>query len=200
MKTELDNVKSSITVTLGTKNRMRTLKGSKSYEDYINYLIRLRNHVAHKMDNTIELQKFERRKAIHKLEMKDITKNSTEFYNILFSYNEYNNSPNFRFDIKIETIRSETGRKVSVQEFLKEISLEIFDNMQNLMIQYKVYFNLLESAIQKSIDHQFRHKGRFEDYYLWNEELQILNLPDKTFEEDIMEKLSDFKSGIGVFS
>ncbi len=36
---ELDKIKSSITISLGTKNRLRKEKGSMSYEEYINYLL-----------------------------------------------------------------------------------------------------------------------------------------------------------------
>ncbi len=47
MNTELDRIKSTITISLGTKNRLRELKGSQSYENFINYLLRTRNEVVH---------------------------------------------------------------------------------------------------------------------------------------------------------
>lgn len=196
MKTGLDQIKSTITLSLGTKNRLREIKGSQSYEDFINYLVRLRNKSVHNLDNTIELQNIERKKAIYRLEMGGIVGNSPEFYTILFSYNPYNYSQNFWFDIKLEVIRDTGGRKMSISEFIKEMYL---DNNQNLMNEYKLYFSLLETAIQKEIEPLFHHKGRIEDYSLWEKEFEMLTLSKKSFEEDVMDRLKDFKSGTGVF-
>lgn len=200
MKTELDKIKSTITISLGTKNRLRKLKGSQSYENFISYLVRTRNQVAHNPTNSIEFQKHERVKALYRFEMNKIIKNSPDTYAVLFSYNKYTDSPNFWFDIKIESIRDNMGREISIPDFVKEIYLEILSPKQNLLTEYKVYFGLIETAIQKEIDPQFHHKCRIEDYYLWNEEFKILNLPKKSFEEDVMDKLNDFNSGMGVFS
>ena len=68
MNSELDRIKSTITISLGTKNRLRRIKGSESYEEYINYLIRLRNRAVNKVDNLIEIQKFVRKKGMYSFE------------------------------------------------------------------------------------------------------------------------------------
>ena len=50
---ELDQIKSTITISLGTKNRIRQMKGGQSYEEFINHLIRLRNQTVHNGGNFI---------------------------------------------------------------------------------------------------------------------------------------------------
>ncbi len=199
MDTKLDNVKSTITVSLGTKNRLRKIKGDQSYEDYINYLIRRRNQISHDDANRIEFQKFERKKATFRLRMSELISNDPDFYILTFSYNQYNQSSYFWFDLKIETIRGSTGRIIALEDFKKELHLPIFSNKNKLSFDYRIYFLLLEEAIRKEIEPQFRHKGRFEDYYLWEKEFRILNLPKKSFDEDILDKLNDLNSEIGVF-
>jgi len=183
MDSELDRIKSTITISLGTKNKLRKLKGSQSYEDLINYLIRLRNQTIHYGDNTIELQEFQRVKGLYSLEE----------FKILFSYNKFNSSQNFIFDISIDTIR-ENGEIISQREFLRKLMMKL--NKGRSEAYYTVYFKLLERAIQIEIEPLFRHNGRFEDYFSWEEELKILNLPKKSFEEDIKEKLREFKLGV----
>jgi hypothetical protein len=186
MNTELDKVKSTITISLGTKNRLRELKGNKSYEDFINYLLRTRNELMHN-NNTIEIQKFKRIKGIYKFSN----------YSILFSYNKPNNSPHFIFDISIETIRYR-GNKIKHKHFLKK-TLKISDK-DEIQLESDLYFRLLTISINDSIDHLFKHKGRNEDHYLWKQEFETLNLPKSSFENDVIEKLNEFQSNIGVFS
>ncbi len=182
MITELDNVKSTITISLGTKNRLRNLKGSRNYEDFINYLIRLRNESVYEpIINTIEFQQFQRKKGLF----------YHDNFNILFSYNKYNRSPNFRFDITIEVIR-ENGQKINLNEFIRKLSNN--SNKDYLNIEYRLYFQLLEKTIQEEIEPRYKHNGRFEDYFSWEKELEILNMPKKAFEEDVMEKLRQFES------
>ena len=186
MNSELDRIKSTITISLGTKNRLRKLKGSQSYEDCINYLIRLRNQKTHKADNLVELQKFQRKKGLY----------SIENYKILFSYNQFNNSPNFIFDIKIDLVR-ENGNRIPFKQFIRKMSSNM--NTDILTIDYKAYFEILKTAIQNDIEPLFNHNGRFEDYFSWKEEFNTLNLSDKSFEEDVMEKLNNYKAKLGAF-
>ena len=183
---ELDKIKSTITISLGAKNRLRKLKGSQSYEDYINYLVRLRNQTMYVSENRIEIQRSKRTKGIY----------SFENFKILFSYNRFNNSANFIFDIKIETIR-ENGQKVPLKNFIRPIWQKT--NMDLLTISYKTYFELLSIAIQNEIEPLFKHNGRFEDYFSWEEEFKILNLGNKSFEEDVMDKLKDYGNRQGAF-
>jgi hypothetical protein len=174
MNTELDKVKSTITISLGLKNRLRDAKGSSSYEDFIGQMLRSRNELAHN-DNYIELQKFQRREKVY----------SFADLKVIFSYNKYNQSPNFVFDIQVGNIRQDGQNILSIN----------FGN-DELQSGYKLYFELLTLAIQTELEPLFKHKGRFEDYYLWQKEFELLNLPKKAFENDIMEKLNDFKSGV----
>lgn len=188
MNSELDRIKSTITISLGAKNRLREIKGSQSYENYINYLIRMRNQTAHKADNLIELQKFRRKKGIY----------SFKNYKILFSYNEYNNSPNFIFDIKIETVRKD-GKKIFFEWFLERVSgTEDRKNPESLKVEYGTHFELLKIAIQNEIEPLFKHRSRFEDYYSWRSEFRMLNLSRKSFDEDVMSKLEDYRYEEGV--
>ena len=183
---ELDKIKSTITISMGTKNRLRKLKGSQSYEEFINYLIRLRNQVSHKVNNLIELQKFKRKKGIY----------SYENYKILFSYNRFNNSTNFIFDITIDLIRYK-GVKISYNDFLRNISSK--KNMDPLFVEYHTYFELLKTAIQNEIEPLFIHKGRIEDYFSWEQEFKMLNLSKRSYEEDVMEKLNEYSYKQGEF-
>lgn len=174
MNTELDKVKSTITISLGLKNRLRDVKGSASYEDCIAQLLRARNKSAHK-ENYIELQKFQRREKVY----------SFDEYKVVFSYNKYNQSENFIFDIQINKIREE-GKTI----------LSIHFGNEPLQSGYKLYFALLTLAIQTELEPLFKHKGRFEDYYLWQKEFERLGLSVKAFENDVMEKLNDYKTGV----
>ena len=182
METELDNIKSTITISLGTKNKLRKLKGSNSYEDFINHLVRLRNQVAHHSDNFIELQKFRRKQGIY----------SFKQFKVLFAYNQFTESRNFVFDIQIKTVR-EAGKRIPVKQLIRR-----FDSKKDLLrTEYYIYFQLLETAIKKDIESLFKHNGRFEDYFSWEEEFNMLNLPKRTFEEDVMDKLKNYKYNKG---
>ena len=171
---ELDQIKTTITITLGLKNRLRDQKGSGSYEDYIAYLLRMRNSVAH--ENVIELQKYDRIQLVHTI--KD--------HRIVFSCNKFNDSQNFIFDIHIDIIRDpNVGKKISIHEFIPGEGNH-----------YDLYFDLLSFAIQKEIEPLFKHKGRFEDHYLWKKEFELLGLPERAFQNDVMDKLTDFENGV----
>jgi hypothetical protein len=183
MATELDRIKSTITISFGTKNRLRALKGSYSYEEYINHLIRSRNKTAQE-ENMIELQKFTKKQAIH----------TTGRYKILFEYNQFSSSPNFIFDIKINIIREE-GKIIPLGEFLT-ISAQKKDLRDR---EYSIYFELLQTAIQKEIEPLFKHNGRFEDHFSWQKEFEMLNLPKRAFEEDVMDKLNSYRYGEMIF-
>jgi hypothetical protein len=186
MISELDKIKSTITISLGTKNRLRDLKGSESYEDFINHLIRLRNDLAHGKEislskNRIELSKTKRKKAIY----------SFNTFKVVFTYNTYNNSSNFIFDPAIEKI-SYKGKEISKDYVLDGLSAEL-TNKTRSENECMIYFKLLEKAIQEEIDPMFKHKGRIEDYYLWKKEINNLNLPKSVYEEDIIEKLNELE-------
>ena len=171
---EFDKIKTTITVSWGTKNRLKNLKGSLSYEKYINKLIKIKT--IHSKENYIEFQKFERRKAL--LRVHEFT--------VLFDYNKYNNSENFIFDINILKIRKK-GTKIN----LKELLLDYKQYQEKAQCQ--LYFELLYVAITQEIDNLFLHKGLMWDYALWEEEFNILNLPKKSFQEDVMEKIENYK-------
>lgn len=180
MNTELDKIKSTITISLGTKNRLRKLKGNQSYEELINYLIRIRNNQAH-MPNFIEIQKFKRKKGLY----------AHNKFKILFSYNKYTPSNNFIFDIAIDIIR-EDGKIIPFKSYLEKVSKE------KNKFECRLYFELLETAIRNEIESLFKHKGRVEDYYLWDEEFKMLNLSKSSLENDVMDKLNSYGIGEGV--
>jgi len=94
---------------------------------------------------------------------------------------------NFIFDIQINTVR-ENGKKISFNNFKRKNPLE-----------YKLYFELLKTAIQNEIEPLFRHKGRFEDYFSWEQEFRMLNISKKSFEEDVMDRLNNYSYRQGVF-
>jgi hypothetical protein len=174
MNTQLDRVKSTITISLGLKNRLRDVKGSASYEAIIAQLLRTRNESEHKA-NYIELQKFERRETVY----------SFDDFKVVFSYNRYNRSDNFIFDIQVKNIR-EHGQNILTINFGNE----------QLKSGYRLYFELLTLAIQSEIEPLFKHNGRFEDYGLWQKEFNLLGLPKTSFENDVMEKLNDYEGGV----
>lgn len=173
---ELDQIKSTITVSLGFKNRLRDLKGSLSYEKYISYLIRKMNQSANK--DLIELQKFERKQSVY----------AFRDHKIVFSYNRYNNSSNYIFDINIDYVREPNfGKKIILHEFIPSEGNH-----------YELYFKLLSHAIQQEIEPLFKHKGRFEDHYSWKREFKILGLSDRAFQNDVMDKLKDYENGVPI--
>lgn len=186
MNSELDKIKSSITISLGVKNRLRELKGGLSYEDFIAKLIRTRNEVAHN-GNYVEVQKFERKQLVY----------SFHDFKILFEFNRYNNSPNFIFDIIIKRVLKK-GKEISIDDFLNpenKYGSTVFES-QKISFGYWLYFELLTSAIKSQIEPLFKHKGRFEDYYLWKKEFDKLGLSKKAYENDVTDKLRDYSSGV----
>lgn len=165
---ELDNIKSTITISLGTKNKLRTLKGNYTYEEFINQLLRDKNELRDSsLANRIEKTSFKRKKGI--LKVKDLS--------IIYSYNSPNKSSNFRFDTHIEKIRLE-GKIVSQDQF-----------QRNELIRLQL--QIISTIIQKEIDSSFKHKGRIEDYYNWKKEFELLGLPKIAYEEDILELLEE---------
>ena len=186
MNSELDKIKSSITISLGMKNRLRELKGSLSYEDFIAKLIRTRNEAVHN-GNYVEVQKFERKQLVY----------SFHDYKILFEFNKYNNSPNFIFDIIIRRVLKK-GKEIHIDDFLNPKSKYgsvIFEG-QKISFGYWLYFELLTSAIKNQIEPLFKHKGRFEDYYLWKKEFDKISLSRKAYENDVADKLRDYSSKV----
>jgi len=115
MYTELDKVKSTITISLGLKNRLRDAKGSDSYEAYIAKLLRMKNEYK---DNYIELQKFQRKEKVYSFDDKKV----------IFSYNKYNRSENFVFDIKITNIRQD-GKNILLMEILLLKKLDVVQDV-----------------------------------------------------------------------
>jgi hypothetical protein len=191
MNTELDKVKSTITISLGLKNRLRDVKGSSSYEKYIAQLLRTKNEV--NKDNYIELQKFQRKEKVY----------SINDLKIVFSYNKYNKSSNFIFDIQIGNIRQDGQNILSISA--KQTAFAGAQGKQDFPLRfgndelqsgYRVYFELLVLTIQSEIEPMFKHNGRFEDYYSWQKEFDLLGISKKAFENDVMEKLNDFKNGV----
>jgi predicted CopG family antitoxin len=187
MKSELDDIKSTITVSLGTMNRLKKLKGGDSYEEYINYLLNIRNQITHNPDNLMELQKISRKKAIYNLES----------FKVIFKYNQFNGSRNFSFDISLDKVR-DNGKIVPFSNFLNYLR-EIFPNKNGLDVEYRTYFQLLQIAIQKEIQPRYKHKGRFEDYRSWENDFEKLGLYKTAFEEDVMEKLQEYQKGRRFF-
>jgi hypothetical protein len=189
MKTELDRIPSTITLSLGLKNRIRELKGSMTYEEFLSQLVRTRNELAHTNKNYVEIQKIRRKESV----------SSFGDYKIVYSFNEYNHSDNFIFDIHVQLVRKK-GEKILFEELVM-----ILDAAPNDMLNdhqqffYACYFNILTIIIQQSIEPTFKHKGRFEDYYTWKKEFEKLGLSKKSFEQDVMEKLTDYSNGV-IFS
>ena len=197
MKSELDKIKSTITLSLGTKNRLRKLKGNLTYEEFINKLLRSKNEIVHS-NNYIEVQKFIRKDLVY----------SSDNLQVVFSFNQYNYSPNFIFDIKIKSVRENGKRIISglgfksntfppAYGFESNISHPHFGvKSTRIYYDYKIYFDILTLTIQNEIDIIFKHKGRWEDYDLWKIEFEKLGLSKNAFENDVMEKLDDYISGI----
>jgi hypothetical protein len=182
MASELDKIKSTITISLGTKNRLREIKGNMSYEEYINYLLR-QVKAEPKESNYVELQEIRRKTGV----------SSYGNYKIIFSYNSYSRSDNFQFDIIIDKVRGEEDI-IDFHKLIEIISKGIGKEPKE--IEFTIYFKLLTDTIKQEIEPLFKHNGRFEDYFSWHQEFKVLNLPEKSFEEDIMQKLNNYKNGL----
>ncbi|MFH0875214.1 MAG: hypothetical protein V1859_04715 [archaeon] len=183
METELDRIKSTITISLGTKNRLRKLKGSMSYEEYINLMLRQCSSEKVTENNYLEVQKNNRLTSVY----------SFDKFIIIFSYNAYNKSANYQFDINIDKV-TEDGNTVPFSSYITNLSLNTKKDI--LELEFKTYFELLSAAIKKEIEPLFKHNGRFEDHFSWKEEYKVLGLQDNSFEEDIMQKLNNYKRGL----
>jgi len=184
MNSELDKIKSTITISLGVKNRLKKLKANLSYEDFILQLLRSKNKSITK-DNYVELQKFERKQLVY----------SFDEFKIVFEFNKYNNSENYVFDLIITRILRK-GKEINVKDFFDPKNQEPYFSREKIIFGYKLYFELLTRAIKNEIEPLFKHKGRFEDYHSWQEEFDKLGLSSKAFDNDVMEKLNDYSSGV----
>jgi hypothetical protein len=98
------------------------------------------------------------------------------------------------FDIKINIVR-ESGKIIPLDEFLTKFETD----RDAFTKEYLLYFELLKVAIQKEIEPLFKHNGAFVDYFSWQKEFDMLNLPKKAFEEDVMDKLERYKYGERMF-
>lgn len=180
MKTELDRIPSTITLSLGLKNRIRKLKGNMTYEQYLTQLIRLKNEIVHST-NKIELVEFERKNLVF----------FYAGYKVLFDYNKFNDSLNHIFDIRIKRILY-YGKESKIKDLIDAYN----SNHTFLAKGYIFYFELLMAVIREETKIPFKHNGRFEDYDSWNQEFKNLGLSKKSFEYDVKDKLIDYESGV----
>ena len=190
---KLDEVKTTITISMGTKNRLRKIKEDISYEDFINHLIKLRNEFVYSKSvsissnaNIIEYNKFDRIESVF----------SENNYKIIFMYNKFIPSDNFMFDIKIKNVVYD-GKRINYNDFLRNESLKKSDKNEISYgeIKFAIYFKLLSFVIQKEVLSNFKHNGTFKDYFSWKKEFEMLRISNKSFEEDVMEKLENFQRG-----
>jgi hypothetical protein len=169
IKSFLDKVKTTVPVSMKTKNDLKQLKGSMSYEEYIRMLIR-QQHTSLPIKNGIINTTFERKEALIQI----------EDFSIIFAYNSYSDVPNFRFDMEIKDIRKK-GKKILFKTYAKR--RDTFED----------YFKLLELAIQKEIEPLFAFKkyGRedYKDYASWKRHFTQLSLSDTAYSEDVLEVL-----------
>lgn len=189
MVSDLDKIKTTITLSFATKNRLRKLKGNKSYEELITQLLRVQNNFVFKesiSNNSVDLAKFKRKNAVFSPYIG---------CKILFSYNSYSYSRNYRFDIQINFVRKD-GVKLTFKKYLSELSS--LEKINSLKFSYDLYFKILEFIIQEEIEPVFRHKGRFEDHYSWQSEFDFLSLSKISFEDDVLEKLTAYNEGISL--
>lgn len=176
---KLDFVKTTLSVSMRTKNDLKKLKGGLSYDEYIRSLIRNQNKTEFIVNsNMLNIETFERRKELFR-------ENDLQ---ILFSYNQFiKNSENFRFDIKIENVRI-NGKEILIENYLS-----------GEYNHYDHYFKMLEIAIRKEIEPMFNFKkyGRndYLDYLAWKHNFTLLGLSNKAFDEDVMEKMNGYLKG-----
>jgi hypothetical protein len=184
---ELDKIKTSITVSMGFKNRLKKLKGSESYEGFIGRILRVGNDVVG--ENRVELVKFERQQLV----------NTFEGFKVVFSFNKFNRSSNFQFDIAINDIREPIkGAHASIEDLYNHVQ-KTYNNSDvafSIKKGYELYFELLAQAIKNAVEPLFKHKGRFEDYYQWMTEFSTLGLPVGAYDEDVKEKLDNYEAGL----
>ena len=181
MKTELDRIPSTITLPLGLKNRIRKLKGSMTYEQYLTKLLRLRNEVPHST-NKIELVEFERKNLVFFF----------AGFKVLLDYNTLNDSPTHIFNIRIKRVLY-YNKDSKIQDLINEFGTK---KESYISKSYAFYFEILSSVIRQETKIPFKHKGRFEDYDLWSQEFKNLDLSKKALEYDVKDKLIDYQSGV----
>ncbi len=176
MKTELDTIPSTITISLGLKNRIRQQKGKMTYEQYLSLLLRqgTQDITTGSETSTLEVTEFERVSHVY-------TVDDTQ---ILFDYNKVEATPQHIFDIGIRKV-IKNGRKTMLNTITQG----------SVRAEYELYFALLESAVREETMTTFTHRGRFEDYGLWAQEFENMGLSQKALEYDVKDKLQDYENG-----
>ncbi len=184
MRTEFDNITSSISISMGLKNRIRKLKGSMTYEQYLNHILRNQKEPPKETPHNtmIEIARFDRKTLVH----------NHGDYKLLLQYNEPTDSDNHIFDISIERVLHK-GRETTMDEFLKAYQSK---HEGKVAKSYEIYFQLLETVINRETKIRFKHKGRMEDHEQWKKEFDNLGLTRKAYEYDIQDKLADYESGV----
>ncbi len=188
---EIDRIPSTITISMGLKNKIRKLKGNRTYEEFLSAIIR--NKEEQIEGNSMELIEFER-------------KNLTLFkwsFSILVEYNALNNSRTHIFDTRIKRIIHQ-GKEINLKKMIKIVAERAFstdkiiNNYKELLIYIayeKIYKEIIETIIREETKANFSHRGRFVDFELWKKEFENLNLSRKAYETDIYKKIMDYRSG-----
>jgi hypothetical protein len=157
---------------------MRSLKGSLSYEQFVAQLMREKSEPT--LPNQIEFTKFERKERV--LYIND--------YMIIYEYNAFNRASGHFFDIILKKVRK-NGKAIELKNFL-----ENYEPKRSILERsYFLYFKIIESIIKEEIEPIFKHNGRFEDYFSWENEFNALGLSKNSFENDVMIKLRKMSQG-----
>lgn len=166
------DIPTSITISMGLKNRIRERKGERTYEEFLTQLLEEKQQDIPR--NRIELTQFNRKTFV--TDWKD--------QRIQVKYNELIPSPSHRFDIQI--VRTLREGKPLRPEDIRETVQE----------SYERYFTILQKVISKEKKMRFTHKGRIEDADRWKEEFRRVGLSRIAYEDDVAEKLQEYEQGI----
>ncbi len=204
-KRGLEDLKTTLTLSLGTKKKLDKLNSEHlSYDVLINNLIR-------EVETLNKILKEMRNTAVHEMDSESIYVNLLQYkrkikvfkwmnYNVTYSYNQYViNEDDFEFALKIDSVRYK-GEPIPLKDYhLRFARMSSNFNNNDLEInavygEIVVYFTLLDHLIKETFSIKSTRISKdkiFEPIY-WEFVLSKLKLPGKVIPNDIREKAQDF--------
>lgn len=184
---DINKIKTSITLKMGTKNRLVEMSGKgESFDDVINRLIRTNENYEVKIGQLEELIKKNNLEPKIKLEISEYSRgiNSIrigENEALKFSYNkpDENIDTNYRMDIIIEELMPDNTK--------------IDDLLSSMKYRLEIYFRIIEKVINLHFDRSFSlpmNKNLLNTLY-WRKIWQRIGLSSHSLDHDVMKFINE---------
>lgn len=204
----LNELKSTITVSLGTKKKLDSINNNKlSYDNLITDLVEKNNYLLEE----IKLLK----QGVAKSKIQAISLKLTEYarkneiirysdFIIVYSYNKYvGEQEDFEFYINIDKIRYK-GNEIDKKQFYRDMCIYLgyygklnSDKLAVIVGEMVIYFTILTELIKRYFNKSFKVSTDLasEPKY-WEYTLGKIKLPEKVLSEDVMDKVESFQTSI----